>query len=147
MVMAHSAMAPRGGSTGMTGSAVSTAGASAMSAGASSGAWGSGETESVVFSRLTSLILLASRLGRSPLEVFVLDAEADAAAAGPFEAQVAGDFVQHFGSADFLLVGEGAQEQVVADRINEARGALGSQMNFGQQGFREYGLVRHSSFF
>src|SRR6266481_782991 len=63
MVMAHSAMAPRGGSavdswTGDSGDAESIADTGADIGGeASETAWGSGVTGSVVFSRLTRLIL------------------------------------------------------------------------------------------
>ena len=47
----------------------------------------------------------------------------------------------------FFSSAKALKQQVVADGIDQARRALGAQVNFRQQLFREHGLVRHPGFF
>ncbi len=68
-------------------------------------------------------------------EMIFFEAVAGAAAAvavgaGPFEAEILADFVQHFQGAGFALHGEGGDEQVVANQIDDAGDAASAFVDF-----------------
>jgi hypothetical protein len=52
---------------------------------------------------------------------------------GIFEAHIIRHFIEHFERGHFALHGEGGEQQVVADGINQARNALRTEVNFIEQ--------------
>src|SRR5579862_3422147 len=81
---------------------------------------------------------------RSLEGIFLGHAAADSASAGPVEAHVFADFVEHVDSADLALLRESAQKQVVANGVDHAGYALRPHVDLGHQLFGEDGLFRHA---
>ncbi len=65
--------------------------------------------------------------------------------AGPVQAHVAANLIEHIEGAEALFQGEGGQQQVVADGVDDSRDALTAVVDFTQEFFREDGLIGHAS--